>query len=885
MDYLRYLNAFIDEANENVHALNRYLLEMEQTSGNPALLNGLFRSAHTLKASSQTMGFSRIARLTHEMENIISAVQEGRASLDSYLFDLLFRIVDCFESFLFHIFEFGNEGGSGYDELLNEIASLNIGDDANHVENDVHPANGDGASSITVAATPAAAAGTRAATSYVATTRAASAQTESAAAANTTARAATATSANHAATAAAQLTAPATRASATSATTATSATSDASASASAASAPAPAAGENGDFFAMRPDHHPMESLPSFNSTERASIQEAFDNSNRAYEIKIELARDCLMKAARAFIIIQTFEKYGEIIRSDPKIDDIEDERFGSGFSITLLTGVPAETLHSIIGGLSEIEKYVIVDIKPESLFAPAAPAATASPAGRPFSGDGNANSGGNVGSGGKTGSGGNAGKTGKTVKTSKVGNGAAKPQETISARIRPRADWQAEMQGKTVRIGLYQLDSLQVHVSELSRMVTDLIERLPKQLVKQLADPIERLEESAACLEGAIARINTAPLSDIFDRFPRIFSELTKKLEKQAEIVINGGETRCDVSLVSCLTQPLLHILRNSIDHGIEIPDARLEKGKPAEGLVTVNAYSDGEEVIIEVEDDGAGIDVGKLRAKAIKAGVLSEAEAKTISDEKALNLVFLPSLSTREQVSMYSGRGVGMDVVKAKVEEVGGSVEIASEIGAGTKITIKMPYSVSVFDALLVKIGGGAHALRLSQVERVLRLQPSMIKTISGKKTILYKDDLLPLIFLGDILGDVAVYFELFHPAPAPPEEDEHIYDNPRLSQQAAGTIREFIDGRSEGMSCVVVNISGGRAGLIVDEVEERMEIVQKPFGRFFPYAEFYSGTANAGGVFLAFILDVSAIIKASGLLDKKWEGISSSPHFSDFG
>ena len=611
MDYLRYLNAFIDEANENVHALNRFLLELEQTSGNPALLNGLFRSAHTLKASSQTMGFQRISRLTHEMENIISAIQDDRIALNSYVFDLLFRIVDCFENFLFHIFEFGNEGGSGYEELLVEIATLNGGGiSASRAARGDKTAGAGGADGAAGAAGTVRPAGATGADSKI------NKADISGDAGNSIRNDIKASSAandiiNY----------------------------NGAASYASSRAPMPAA------------------LLPYNPDERAAIQSALADGRQVYEIKIILVRDCLMKAARAFIIIQMFEKFGEILHSEPNIEDIEDERFGSEFIVTLIAGAHTKSLQGIIAGLSEIEKFEITEIKPDFFYA-------------------------------------------QSLGEGRITDGA----DAGTTHIRPRVDWQSDMQNKTVRIGLYQLESLQARVSELSKTVADLIDSLPKPIIKQLASQIARLEEGTACLENVIARINTAPLADIFDRFPRIFAELTKKLGKQARLKISGGETICDIGIVSCLTQPLLHILRNSIDHGIENANERIAKGKPAMGLVIVNACSGNDEIIIEVTDDGAGIDVSKLREKAIKAGAISEARAKTISNDEVLKLVFLPSLSTREQVSMFSGRGVGMDVVKAKVEEMGGTVEIASEEGSGTKIIIRIPYTVSVFDTLLME-------------------------------------------------------------------------------------------------------------------------------------------------------------------------------------
>ena len=543
MDYVKYLNAFVDEANEIVHALNRYLLDLEQTSGNPAILKGLFRSVHTLKASSQTMGFNRMAKLSHEMEDIISDIQKERIELDGGIFDRLFRIVDSLESFLFHICEFGSEGKSGSDDILKET--------------EINEGVYDG---LTVAAGKT----------------------------------------------------------------------------------APAAAATATVTVTDP---PLQ----YNAYEQAAIKNAFEDGRMAYEIHVVLMRDCLMKAARAFIIIQALERQGDIIRSRPNIEAIEDERFGYEFTITILSKSGAESFQSILNGLSEIERFDIVEVQPDMV---------------------------NLHTGG--------------ARPGTAGGEAARAAENAERQMRDGL--KNTLYGRSARIDLYQLDSLQNRISEHSGIVADIVERLPKSFAKHSAGLIAQLEHSVAGLENAAANLGTTSLMDIFDSFPKIFDELTDKLGKHAKLTINGGDIRCDINLVSGLRQPLLHLLRNSVDHGIEPSEIRIAKGKDANGLVSVNAFTEGGDIVVEVEDDGAGVNLAKVREKAIKAGIISEIEALEISKDSILKLIFQPTLSTREYISMYSGRGVGMDVVKARTEELGGTVEIDSEEGRGTKISLRMP-------------------------------------------------------------------------------------------------------------------------------------------------------------------------------------------------
>ena len=575
MDYIKYLNAFVDEANENVHALNRYLLDLEQTSGNPVLLKGLFRSVHTLKASSQTMGFNRIAKLSHEMEDIISDIQRGRIELNSDVFDLLFRIADSFESFLFNICEFGNEGKTGADGLIEEIAGL-LG---KPVLSDATPAIG------APGFRPGAADDDYETNMYGAR----AIQTGN------------------------------------------------------AEAPGGPIGNT--------RRNEIDSPPGYNAYEQAAIKNAFTDGRTVYEIEVSLDRNCLMKAARALIIIQALEKQGDIIRSKPNIEAIEDERFGLAFTVTILSNAGLEALQSALGGLSEIERFAITEVAPGMFDT----------------------------------------RVDRMPGAIEGGMGLLNAE---NANHLPREGLKSDLTGGSARIGLYQLDSLQNRITEHSNIVASIIGQLPKSPAKKLAGLIARLEQSVAGLENAISSLSTAPLSDIFDSFPKIFGELTEKLGKNARLSISGGEMRCEIGLISRLRQPLLHLLRNSVDHGIEPPDVRIAKGKDMLGSVSVNAYKYGGQVIIEVEDDGAGVNLAKVREKAVKAGIISEIEAKSISKEAILRLIFQPMLSTREYISMYSGRGVGMDVVKARTEDLGGVVEINSEEGCGTKISLKIPYA-----------------------------------------------------------------------------------------------------------------------------------------------------------------------------------------------
>lgn len=565
MDYLKYLNAFIDEANDNVHSLNRRLLELEQSPGGRASLDGLYRAAHSLKASSQTMCFNKMARLMHETEFLISGVRDGRIKPDGRLFDLLFRCVDCYESFLFHLCEYGSEGGDGYEEILGEIIGL-YGESGEFISY-----CGERPSAATLAA-------------------------------------------------------------------------------DGANGPNVLNAPNGTFFG-KPVYSPGES--------EALLAEA-RGGKRIYEIGITLIKDCLMKAARAYIIFSALEKRCKILKTSPDAEDIESERFGDSFSATVATEASFDRLRDIIAGLSEIEFFDIYELQYDEISAGA-------------------------------------------------------EAYTIG-------------KGRTVRIDIYQLDALQAFVSELSLRASNLAGLLPRPYTADIASAVGKLESAAANVGGAASKLRTTPMTDTFARLIILCGEASKEMGKEADLVVNGSETRCDVGLISPLTQILTHIVRNSVDHGIEPPAARAAAGKPARGRIGVSARSDETGLVVEAEDDGAGIDLRKVADKAVENGALSREQIRAMPRDELINLVFAPSFSTREQVSMYSGRGVGLDVVKTKTEEYGGFVEIESKDGLGVKITLRFPNRATGADKTNKRRG--------TEFVRTLRFAaepPARVKTVAG--------------------------------------------------------------------------------------------------------------------------------------------------------
>jgi len=552
----------MDDVNENMQSLNRHLLALEQSSASPSILNELFRAVHSLKASAQTMGFSHMAGLAHEMENYIISLQENQNVLDGHTYDLLFRCLDIFENHIQHILDKGEESGADFSELIAEMSAW---------QNKHDP-------------------------------------------------------------------------------------------------PATGGADSGA------DDEDAEIL-------RLALREAFIAGKHVYKIKVTISDECIMKAVRAFVIIQALKKHGAIVCSIPGEQDIEEERFDSDFTAAVQSDAGEEALRGVIAGFSDIKHFDVTelyisdlqDMRKSCEAGKQGHTEQAAPGNTPHAGpDVN-----------QIGLAGNENAKGREPQT--AGPGGARPAKTEASR-------QVEFAGRTVRVDSNRLDALEDNVAELGGNINDFFGMLKKPLAKPLEDSAARLINSAAGVENAVYVLNTTPLSDALARLPLICADLTDELGKQAEFIMNVGDTRCNINIVTGLTQSLTHILRNCVDHGIEPPGIRAAAGKARVGMVRLGACYEGGELIIEVEDDGAGVDIGKTRKKAVSLGILSEAEAAAMHGDDVMQLIFLPMFTTREHVTLYSGRGVGMDVVKAKTEEIGGSVVIKSEEGRGTKIILRFP-------------------------------------------------------------------------------------------------------------------------------------------------------------------------------------------------
>jgi two-component system chemotaxis sensor kinase CheA len=292
------------------------------------------------------------------------------------------------------------------------------------------------------------------------------------------------------------------------------------------------------------------------------------------------------------------------------------------------------------------------------------------------------------------------------------------------------------------------------------------------------------------------------------------------------ELYMSGEETELDRTVVDEIGDPLMHMLRNSADHGLEMPDVRVSRGKPETGSIFLDAYQDGNNVVIEVRDDGNGIDVDAVREKAIERGVMTQEQAYAAEDKEIINLLFMPSFSTAKQVSDLSGRGVGLDVVKSKIEALSGEVDVKTKLGEGTTFTIRLPLTLAIIQALMVVVGGEKYAIALSGIQTIENIEPHDVKTVQSKEVINLRGTVIPLVRLNQILG----------------VESKHNPDAP--------------------MVVVIAKKGDKQAGLVVDELIGQQEIVIKSLGKYINKCKYISGATILGDGEIALIIDSNVLI-----------------------
>jgi len=526
---------------------------------------------------------------------------------------------------------------------------------------------------------------------------------------------------------------------------------------------------------------PKKEKVEFNEYVNNVLCKASSQNLNSFQIDVRLKSTCMLKSARAFVVFNTLENLGEIIYSNPSAEDIEDEKFDLEFSIVIVTKEEKEKIEGELNGISEIENIQIADlteleVKTEQVKSKDITAERES----------------------------------VTQKEKKEKNGGTVSK---SAKV-----------GKTVRVDIDRLDNLMNLVSELIIIKTRM-EGIGETSNKEgMNEAIEYLERITTSLHDAVMKVRMVPIERVFNRFPRMVRDLSKELKKNVSLQMSGDETEVDRTVIDEIGDPLIHLIRNSIDHGIEHPEERKKLGKDETGTVILKAYPDGNNVVVEVEDDGSGINFEKIKKKAVEKDLINGKNADTMSKEEAIELLFKPGFSTSDVISDVSGRGVGLDVVKSKIESIGGSIEVETKEGKGTKFIIRIPLTLAIIQALLVKVKEEMFAIPLSSISEIININKEQIRNIQGQEIILYRGRTIPVIRLNKI-------------------------------------IHTEIDEERNELVSIIVKKGDKQAGLVVDSLLGQQEIVIKPLGKYLSNVKYLAGATILGNGKISLILDVNSL------------------------
>lgn len=544
---------------------------------------------------------------------------------------------------------------------------------------------------------------------------------------------------------------------------------------------------------------------AFADFEMNAVNEALKKGLGVYEIDVTVDENCILKAARAFLVFKNLEGHCDVIKSEPSTQDIEDEKFDKKFTIVVVSKESMEDISGIIRNVSEIksaEAKAITTPFPESEETESKEEA----------------------------------KKEQTEVSEAPSSKEAKKEETKKPSMLTQAKKAAAANSKavshTVRVDIDKLDVLMNLVSELiiaknglvSASISDDGETASNN--QKFTEQIEYLERVTTNLHESVMKVRMMPIEGVISKFPRMIRDLNKKLNKKMELYITGEETELDRTVLDEIGDPIMHLLRNSADHGLESAEVRAERGKPEVGSIYLNAFQEGNNVVIEVADDGNGIDVEKVKSKAVEKGTLTQEQADALTEKEAIDLLFKPSFSTSDKITDVSGRGVGLDVVKSKIEALGGDVEVKTKYGEGSTFSIRLPLTLAIIQALMVKLGDEKYAIALGSIETIEDVPVSDIKYVHAKEVINLRGSVIPLIRLRDTLD-------------VPGEAED-----------------------SDTIIVVIVRKGDKLAGLVVDSLIGQMEIVIKSLGKYININRMISGATILGDGSVALIIDANTLV-----------------------
>ncbi|MCI8327515.1 MAG: chemotaxis protein CheA [Lachnospiraceae bacterium] len=538
--------------------------------------------------------------------------------------------------------------------------------------------------------------------------------------------------------------------------------------------------------------------------EEENIKTAQDAGHKVYEMTITIQKDCLLKAARAFLVFRAVEDYGHIIVYKPSAKEIEEEKFEQEFSIFLDTEESDfEKIKTAASSVSEVESVTGALIQEEEL-------------------------------------------RGETEESDKLD--VVEPEESKTETMPVQSNAPVAMKqdrkpasgkgkanmkpvtNRTIRVDIEKLDALMNQVSELIIAKNSLVAigaaaGEGEESGQSFEEQIEYLERITTSLHESVMKVRMVPIESVVNKFPRMIRDLSKTLNKKMELEMTGEDTELDRTVVDQLGDPLQHLLRNSADHGLESAELRKERGKNEVGSIYLNAFQEGNNVIIEVGDDGNGIDTENVKRKAIERGLVTQEAAEQLSQKEIIDFLFMPSFSMAKQISDISGRGVGLDVVKSNIEALGGDVEVRSVLGEGSKFIVRLPLTLAIIQALMVEIRDEKYAIALASIQTIEYISTNDIKYVESKEVIHIRGEVIPLIRM-----DQALDFE-------PAEDDKNL-------------------------TVVIVQKGDKTAGLVIDNLIGQQEIVIKSLGAYISTTKLISGATILGDGEVALILDVNILM-----------------------
>ena len=694
MDTSQYLELFIDETKEHLQSLNEHILELEKEPENADTINEIFRAAHTLKGMAGTMGYTRMQRLTHDLENVFQEIRNGNMKATAKLIDILFRGLDALEGYLEIISTTGSEGTEDNEDIIKDLDEL------------TKEGTGKGSGSEE--------------------TQEQKKEEEP-------------------------------------------------------------AKEQPKETSQASEKEKFLSIP-ISEYEITAMENAKKEGQNVFGITVYLQETCILKAARAFLVFKSVESKGELIKSVPSTEKIEDEEFDFDFSWILATKEDKDTIRKLIMNVSEIADVAIDDF--------------------PYSVEST------------------------TEKTEKKETVVKAKEEKKEPAKKPAT--KGKVASRSVRVDIDKLDVLMNLVSELIIAKNALVSVSSAEGTADLSsnnifnENIEYLERVTTNLHESVMKVRMVPIESVVNRFPRMIRDLNRKLDKKMELYMTGEDTELDRTVIDELGDPLMHLLRNSADHGLESNEERVRLGKPEVGSIYLDAYQEGNNVTIEVRDDGAGINVDKVRQKAIDKGTITEQQAETMTDKDFIDLLFRPSFSTADKISDVSGRGVGLDVVKTKIESLGGSIEAKTVRGEGSTFTIQLPLTLAIIQALMVEVGKEKYAIPLGNIDTIEEISLDEIKLVQSKEVIHLRGSVIPIVRMNEVL---------------------EMEDYER-------------DPESNSLIVVVVKKGEQRLGLGVDNLLGQQETVIKSMGHHITNAKLFSGATILGDGEVALILDTNTLV-----------------------